>query len=58
MTTAAGARAVLDPAHFDFFAGGAGRERTLRANEDAFERRRIVPRVLRGKAPSVRVAQE
>jgi 4-hydroxymandelate oxidase len=41
------ARARLDPAHWDFLAGGAGDERTLRANEDAFERRRIVPRVLR-----------
>jgi 4-hydroxymandelate oxidase len=45
---AAKARAVLDPAHWDFFAGGAGEERTLRGNEAAFARRRIVPRVLRG----------
>ncbi|MBF9133206.1 alpha-hydroxy-acid oxidizing protein [Plantactinospora sp. S1510] len=44
---AARARARLDPAHWDFFAGGAGNERTLRDNEDAFERWRIVPRVLR-----------
>ena len=42
------ARAVLEPAHWDFFAGGAGAERTLRANVEAFARRRIVPRVLRG----------
>ncbi|MBM2619547.1 alpha-hydroxy-acid oxidizing protein [Actinoplanes sp. LDG1-06] len=42
------ARAALDPVHWDFFAGGAGEERTLRANEEAFSRRRIVPRVLRG----------
>ena len=41
----AGAR--LDPAHADFFAGGAGDERTLRGNEEAFARLRIVPRVLR-----------
>ena len=45
---AAKARAVLEPAHWDFFAGGAGEERTVRDNEAAFARRRIVPRVLRG----------
>ena len=45
------ARRVLDPAHWDFFAGGAGDERTLRANEAAFARRRIVPRVLRATGP-------
>ncbi|GGK80360.1 alpha-hydroxy acid oxidase [Mangrovihabitans endophyticus] len=44
---AAKAHAALDPAHWDFFAGGAGEERTLRANEDAFACRRLVPRVLR-----------
>jgi 4-hydroxymandelate oxidase len=38
----------LDPAHRDYFAGGAGEERTVRGNEAAFEARRIVPRVLRG----------
>ncbi|HEY0535870.1 MAG TPA: alpha-hydroxy acid oxidase [Actinoplanes sp.] len=43
-----GATANLEPAHADFFAGGAGDERTVRANEAAFTRRRIVPRVLRG----------
>jgi 4-hydroxymandelate oxidase len=37
----------LNPAYRDFFAGGAGDERTLRANEIAFDRIRIVPRVLR-----------
>jgi 4-hydroxymandelate oxidase len=42
------ARAVLDPAHWDFFAGGAGEERTVSDNEAAFARHRIVPRVLRG----------
>ncbi|GAA2632642.1 alpha-hydroxy acid oxidase [Paractinoplanes durhamensis] len=41
----------LDPVHRDFFAGGAGEERTLRANEDAWARRRIIPRVLRGTGP-------
>src|SRR4051812_45179121 len=45
---AAKARANLDPAHWDFFAGGAGEERTVRDNEAAFTRKRIVPRVLRG----------
>jgi 4-hydroxymandelate oxidase len=45
---AAGARRRLDPVHWDFFAGGAGDERTLRANEEAFARHRIVPRVLCG----------
>lgn len=42
------ARDRLDPVHFDFFAGGAGDERTLRANEAAFDRHQILPRVLRG----------
>ena len=41
------AHARLDPAHADFFAGGAGDERTLRGNEEAFARLRLVPRVLR-----------
>lgn len=45
------ARRRLDPVHWDFFAGGAGDERTVRANEEAFARRRIVPRVLRGTGP-------
>ena len=47
---AARAQAVLDPAHWDLIAGGAGEERTVRGNEAAFDRRRIVPRVLRGVA--------
>ncbi|MFY1693248.1 alpha-hydroxy acid oxidase [Plantactinospora sp. WMMB782] len=38
----------LDPVHRDFFAGGAGEERTVRANETAFDSYRILPRVLRG----------
>ncbi|MGW2623072.1 alpha-hydroxy acid oxidase [Micromonospora taraxaci] len=37
----------MDPVHQDFFEGGAGRERTVAANERAFERRWLVPRVLR-----------
>jgi 4-hydroxymandelate oxidase len=47
---AAGAQRRLDPVLWDFFAGGAGQERTVRANEEAFARHRIVPRVLRGAA--------
>src|SRR5512134_1640228 len=38
----------LDPVHREFFAGGAGEERTLRANLAAFDRVRLLPRVLRG----------
>ncbi|QRP45214.1 alpha-hydroxy acid oxidase [Amycolatopsis sp. FDAARGOS 1241] len=45
---AAAARDKLDPAHYDFYAGAAGDELTLRANEEAFSRRVLVPRVLRG----------
>jgi 4-hydroxymandelate oxidase len=41
------ARRRLDPARYDFFAGGAGDEVTLRRNEAAFERIALVPRVLR-----------
>lgn len=42
------ARRHLDPAVYDFFAGGADDEITLRANEAAFRRIGLVPRVLRG----------
>jgi 4-hydroxymandelate oxidase len=38
----------LDPVHYDFFAGGAGEERTVAGNTEAFDRYRLVPRVLRG----------
>lgn len=38
----------LDPPVYDFFAGGAEDEITLRANEAAFARISLVPRVLRG----------
>jgi 4-hydroxymandelate oxidase len=41
------ARAVLDPVHYDFFAGGAGDEVVLAENEAAFRRRALLPRVLR-----------
>ncbi len=42
------ARARLPGAVYDFFAGGADDEVTLRANEAAFARIDLVPRVLRG----------
>lgn len=44
----AAARERLDPAHYDYFAGGAQDEITLRENETAFQELRLVPRVLRG----------
>src|SRR6478735_1091927 len=46
----AAARAVLDPVHADFIAGGAGDEVTLRANEAAFAQLRLLPRMLTGNA--------
>lgn len=42
------ARGRLDPAVFDYFAGGADDEVTLRTNEAAFARIGLVPRVLSG----------
>jgi 4-hydroxymandelate oxidase len=42
------ARAVLDPVHYDFFAGGVGDEVVLAENEAAFRRLVLLPRVLRG----------
>nr|WP_203950077.1 alpha-hydroxy acid oxidase [Microbispora rosea] len=42
------ARDRLHPAHYDYFAGGAGDEITVRANEAAFARLALLPRVLRG----------
>jgi len=44
------AQAVLDPAAYDYLAGGAGSEDTVRANREAFRRWRIVPRFLRDVA--------
>lgn len=41
------AQAVLSAEAYAYVAGGAGGEATMRANRDAFDRRRIVPRVLR-----------
>src|SRR6476646_10822777 len=44
------AQEVLDPGPFGYIAGGAGNESTMRANVDAFERRRLKPRMLSGNA--------
>src|SRR5438105_8275559 len=42
------AEEVLEPGPFGYIAGGAGSEATIRANREAFERRRLVPRMLGG----------
>ncbi len=42
------AEQVLDAGAFGYIAGGAGGESTMRANVEAFERRRLRPRMLRG----------
>jgi lactate 2-monooxygenase len=39
---------ALEPGPFDYIAGGAGSESTMRANREAFERHRLLPRMLRG----------
>lgn len=41
------ARQALDPQAYDYVAGGAGGENTMRANLDAFYRWRVVPRMFR-----------
>jgi L-lactate dehydrogenase (cytochrome) len=41
------AREKLDPGAFDYVAGGAGAEQTMRSNREAFGRWRIIPRMLR-----------
>lgn len=46
----ASAKEALDPAAYDYIAGGAGSEQTMRANREAFYRRRLVPRMMRGTA--------
>jgi lactate 2-monooxygenase len=51
LTTAdweAAAAEVLEPGPFGYIAGGAGSEVTMRANLEAFERRRLRPRMLGG----------
>jgi isopentenyl diphosphate isomerase/L-lactate dehydrogenase-like FMN-dependent dehydrogenase len=44
------AKEVLKPEAYDYLAGGAGSEDTIRANGEAFRRWRIVPRFLRDVA--------
>jgi lactate 2-monooxygenase len=44
----AAARERLEPGPYDYIAGGAGSEATIRANRKAFERRRLRPRMLTG----------
>ena len=44
------ARSVLSPEAYDYVAGGAGSEDTMRANLEAFRRWRLVPRLLRDVA--------
>jgi lactate 2-monooxygenase len=44
----AAATAAMTPEAADYVAGGAGGEETMRANREAFDRWRIVPRLLRG----------
>jgi 4-hydroxymandelate oxidase len=47
----AAARTRLDAVYFDYFASGAQDEITVAANETAFRRRTLIPRVLRGCEP-------
>ena len=44
----AAAESALDAGAFGYIAGGAGGESTMRANLEAFERRRLRPRMLTG----------
>ena len=46
--TEAAAHAVMTPGAVGYVAGGAGGEETMRANREAFDRWRLVPRMLRG----------
>jgi 4-hydroxymandelate oxidase len=46
----AAARAVLPPMAYEYVAGGAGDEETLRGNREAFRRWRLLPRMMRGIA--------
>jgi 4-hydroxymandelate oxidase len=41
------ARRLLTPAVYDYYAGGSGRERTLRASVSAWQQHWLMPRVLR-----------
>jgi isopentenyl diphosphate isomerase/L-lactate dehydrogenase-like FMN-dependent dehydrogenase len=42
------AKQQIDQASYDFVAGGAGLEQTLRANREAFQKIAIIPRVMTG----------
>jgi lactate 2-monooxygenase len=44
------AEEILEPGPFGYIAGGAGAEATMRANREAFERRRLRPKMLTGNA--------
>jgi lactate 2-monooxygenase len=44
------AAAKLEPGPFGYIAGGAGNESTLHANREAFEQRRLRPRMLVGNS--------
>ena len=44
------ARLSLEPVYYDYVAGGARDEVTVRANEEGFARLSLLPRVLRGNA--------
>ncbi|MCW2779297.1 MAG: alpha-hydroxy-acid oxidizing enzyme, partial [Frankiales bacterium] len=46
--TEAAAYAVMTPEAVGYVAGGAGGEETMRVNREAFDRWRLVPRMLRG----------
>ena len=50
------ARAALDAASWAYLAGGAGRERTLRANEAAFDEVTLAPRIFRAAGSEPRTA--
>ena len=47
------ARDRLNPVYYDYFASGAQDEVTVAANESAFRRHALVPRILRGCGPPV-----
>lgn len=44
----AAASTIVDPVYYDFFAGAARDEITMRANESAFQQLCLLPRILRG----------
>jgi 4-hydroxymandelate oxidase len=44
----AAASSIVDPVFYDFFAGAARDEITMRANESAFQQLSLLPRILRG----------